>query len=67
MDCELPCHPYCHEMLVESLAEVLTPAIGVQYLDPGAMLLSDCPCFEELVVLKSLIFCGDQVDGYETK
>ena len=53
-------------MLIESLTKVLTPAIGAKYLDPSAMLLSDCPSFEELIVLEGFVLCRDQVNGCET-
>ena len=51
-------------MLIEHDAQVLAPTIGSQDLDTGAVLLGECPCFERLVGLKSLVFGLNQVtDG----
>ena len=62
---ELPCCAPCHKVLVESLAKVLTPVVGRQYLDATAVLLCDCPCLKELVLLEDLVFSLEQVDDCE--
>jgi len=66
MNSELVCCSCSCKVLIESLTKVLTPTIRAKYLDPSAMLLSDCPSFEELIVLEGFVLCGDQVDGCET-
>jgi hypothetical protein len=51
-------------MLIERAAQVLAPAIGSQDLDSGAVLLSECPSFERLVGLKTLVFgLNQEADG----
>jgi len=66
VDSEPACCSCSCKVLIESLTEVLAPTIGVKYLDPSAMLLSDCPSFKELIVLEGFVLCGDQVNGCET-
>ena len=66
MNGELICCSCSHKVLIESLTEVFAPMIRAKYLDPSAMLLSDCPSFKELIVLEGFVLCGDQVDGCET-
>jgi len=53
-------------MLIKSIAEVLAPAIRAKCFDPNAMLLSNCPCFEEFVVLEGFVLGGDQVNDCKT-
>jgi len=53
-------------MLIKSIAKVLTPAIRSKCLDPNAMLLSNCPCFKEFVVLEGFVLGGDQVNDCKT-
>jgi hypothetical protein len=56
MHCQLACCPSGSQMLVESMAQVFTSVVGVQYLDPIAVLLGECPWLIGFVCVECLIF-----------
>jgi hypothetical protein len=50
-------------VLIESLAQVLSPAIGPQDFNCPAVVLCNSPCLEHFVGLKSLVFGAQQESG----
>jgi hypothetical protein len=62
---EPPCCACCCKVLVKGLTKVLTPMVGMQYLDATVVLLCDHPCLKEFVLLKDFIFSPEQIDDCE--
>ena len=56
--------PHCScifQVLIKCCTQIFAPTIGLEYLDCGAVPLRDGLGFEQLVGLKSLVLCVQEV------